>query len=118
MFGLSKIAIYLIGAALLLASVFGGYQYWKYTVKRDALADWNRQQIEVVQKAQQEFIQKTEELNKESKKVIDDLKKKNAELEKQFDSLEKYLDSPKVVKHYRGKKSSEVLQRTFKELGK
>ena len=69
MFGLDRIVIYIIGAAMLLLAVFGGYQYWKYTVKRDALADWNRQQIEMVQKAQQEYIQKTEELDKEPRKL-------------------------------------------------
>jgi uncharacterized protein YoxC len=118
MFGLDRIVIYIIGAALLLLAVFGGYQYWKYTVKREALAEWNRQQIEIVQKAQQEYIQKTEELKKEQKKIVNDLAKQRRDLDRKFDSLEKYLDSPKTVKHYRDRKSSEVLKRTFKELGR
>lgn len=117
-FGLDKIAAEIIGGITLIVLLVGGYYYWKHTVKTEALLEWNKAQQEQVAKEQQKLIHDLTEIDKTQKQILGDLKDRNFYLEKKFEDLETYLNRPDTVKTYKGKGSSDVLRRTFKELNK
>lgn len=116
--GLDKVMAQIIGIVILVVLLVGGYYYWKHSVKTEALLEWNKAQQEQVAKEQQKLIQDLSEINKEQKKLSAEIKARNDFLEKKFDEIESYLNRPDVVKQYKGKSSSDVLKRTFKELNK
>ena len=118
LFGLDKVAAEIIGGVILIVLLVGGYYYWKHSVKTEALLEWNKAQQEQVQKEQQKLIQDLTEIDKTQKQILADLKARNFFLEKKFEDLETYLNRPDTVKAYKGKGSSDVLKRTFKELNK
>lgn len=118
LFGLDKIATQIIGIIILIVLLVGGYYYWKHSVKTEALLEWNKKQQEQVAREQQELIKDLTEINNEQKKIFTELKARNDFLEKKFGELEDYLNRPDTVKKYKGKESSDVLKRTFKELNK
>lgn len=118
MFGLDKVAAQAIGVVILLVVLTGGYYWWKHSIKAEALAEWNQKQIEQVQKEQRELIQDLTEVAKNQKTLLDEMAKQSEMLDKKFSDLETYLNSKQVAVKYRGTKSSDVLQRTFKELGR
>lgn len=118
MFGLDKVAAQIIGIVTLIVLLVGGYYYWKHTVKTEALLEWNKAQQEQVAKEQQKLVKDLTEINNEQKKLSAELKARNEFLEKKFGELEDYLNRPDTVTKYKGKESSEVLKRTFKELNK
>lgn len=117
-FGLDKVAAEIIGVVILVVLLVGGYYYWKHSIKTEALLEWNKAQQEQVAKEQQKLIQDLTEINNTQKLILSDLKTRNLLLEKKFEDLETYLNRPDTVKAYKGKGSSDVLRRTFKELNK
>lgn len=117
-FGLDQVAAKIIGAVLLVLLLVGGYYYWKHTVKTEALLEWNKAQQEQVAKEQQKLLQDLTEINKSQQKILSELDAQNQVLEKKFADLDEYLNKDSTVKQYKGKGSSDVLKRTFKELNK
>ena len=117
-FGLDQVAAKIIGAVLLVLLLVGGYYYWEHTVKTEALLEWNKAQQEQVAKEQQKLLQDLTEINKSQQKILSELDAQNQVLEKKFADLDEYLNKDSTVKQYKGKGSSDVLKRTFKELNK
>lgn len=118
LFGLDKVASQIIGIITLVVLLVGGYYYWKHTIKTEALLEWNKAQQEQVAKEQQKLIQDLTEINKTQKELTAELKARNEALEKKFNELDEYLNKDSTVRAYKGKQSSDVLKRTFKELNK
>ena len=118
LFGLDKVAAQIIGIITLVVLLVGGYYYWKHTIKTEALLEWNKAQQEQVAKQQQKLIQDLTEINKTQKELTAELKARNEALEKKFNELDEYLNKDSTVRAYKGKQSSDVLKRTFKELNK
>jgi uncharacterized protein HemX len=118
LFGLDKVAAQIIGIITLVVLLVGGYYYWKHTIKTEALLEWNKAQQEQVAKEQQKLIQDLTEINKTQKELTAELKARNEALEKKFNELDEYLNKDSTVRAYKGKQSSDVLKRTFKELNK
>ena len=116
--GLDKVAAEIIGGVTLVVLLVGGYYYWKHSVKTEALLEWNKAQQEQVAKEQQKLIQDLTAINKVQQDILSQVKAQNQALEKKFGDLEGYLNSDSTVKQYKGKGSSDVLRRTFKELNK
>jgi hypothetical protein len=94
MFGLSKIAIYLLIALFSLGGITTTYYVWKRNIEHAALLEFNRQQTEQTAKDQAEFIHKQQELA-EKQRHIDRLgeeaqrarKNERAELERIQETL-------------------------------
>ena len=118
LFGLDQVATKIIGGVLLILTLVGGYYYWKHTVKAEALAEWNKAQVEQVQKQQQKLIENLTVINENQKDILKELTTQRNALEKKFGDLDGYLNSGVAAKAYNGKASSDVLKRTFKELNK
>ena len=117
-FGLDQVAAKIIGVVLLILTLVAGYYYWKHTVKAEALAEWNKAQVEQVQKEQQKLIENLTIINEKQQTILKELTTQRQALEKKFGDLEDYLNSGVAAKTYNGKASSDVLKRTFKELNK
>ena len=117
-FGLDKVVAQIIGVAILLVLLVGGYYWWKHSVKAEALAEWNQKQIEQVQKEQRELIKDLTEVAENQKILLDEMKRANDALDTKFAALETHLNSKQVIAKYKGTSSSEILKRTFKELGR
>lgn len=118
LFGLDKVAAQIIGIVILIVLLTGGYYYWKHSIKTEALLEWNKAQQEIVAKEQQKLIQDLTEINKQQQNILDEIYKQNEALDKKFNDLDGYLNKDSTVKQYKGKGSSDVLKRTFKELNK
>ena len=118
MFGLDKVAAQAIGVVALLVFLVGGYYWWAHSIRTEALQEWNQKQIEQVQKEQRELIRDLTEVAKNQKTLLEEMSKQSEMLDKKFSDLETYLNSKQVAVKYKGTKSSDVLQRTFKELGR
>lgn len=117
-FGLDKVVAQAIGIGTLIVLLTGGYFWWKHSVKQEALAEWNKSQIEQVQKEQRELIEDLTEVAKTQKALLQEMKNRNEILDKKFSEIDTYLDSNPVRQKYKNSKSSDVLKRTFKELGR
>lgn len=117
-FGLDKVATQIIGIVILVVLLVGGYYYWKSSVKAEALLEWNKQQQEIVRQEQQKLLQDLTEINKQQENILTEIKERNAALDKKFSELEQYLTKESTVREYKGKHSSDVLKRTFKELNR
>lgn len=117
-FGLDKVVAQIIGVAILLVLLVGGYYWWKHSVKAEALAEWNQKQIEQVQKEQRELIKDLTEVAENQKVLLDEMRRANEVLDNKFAELEGYLNSKQVATKYKSTSSSDVLKRTFKELGR
>ena len=116
--GLDKVAAQIIGGVILVVLLIGGYYYWKHTVKTEALLEWNKAQQEQVAQEQQKLIKDLTEINKQQQDILAEVRAQNQALEKKFSDLDEYLNKDSTVRKYKGKESSEVLKRTFKELNK
>lgn len=118
MFGLSdfaaRIVLYVIGAALFLAVVIGGYYYWKGSVRDQALEDFNKKQIEQVLKDAADFRNKMNEVVKNQDFIIASKDIQIKELEKKISEINDYLDSPEVKKTDRP--ASDILKNTVRKL--
>lgn len=117
-FGLDKVVAQIVGVVILIVLLTGGYYYWKHSVKQEALAEWNKAQVEQVQKEQQRLIQNLTVIDKNQALIMKELEHQNQLLDKKFQDLEEYLNKDSTIKEYKGKSSSDVLKRTFKELGR
>lgn len=118
LFGLDKVAAQAIGVVLLIVTLIGGYYYWKHTVKAEALAEWNKAQVEQVQKEQAKLIENLTIIDKNQKEILKELSTQRSALEKKFGDLDEYLNKESTNNEYKNKPSSDVLKRTFKELNK
>lgn len=116
--GLDKVIVQIIGGIGIVAVLFGGYYYWKHSVKAEALAEFNKAQLEQVQKEQKELIKDLNEVVTTQRNLIQEMNRQKELLDKKFEDLESHLDSPETLKKYKDKPASDVLKRTFKELNK
>jgi len=113
---LEMIALFgIIGVILMVLSILF-YFTWKSTISQAALSDWNKKQLEIVVKGQQEFMAKLEETNKLQRLVVAELAKKNSDLSDRLEELKKELDSPEIKKQYEGVKTSQVLHDIIRKL--
>jgi hypothetical protein len=118
LFGLDKLATQIIGGVIIVVLLIGGYFYWKHTIKAEALAEWNKAQVEQVQREQAKLIENLTIINKNQQDILKEIGIQRQALEKKFGDVDNYLEKDSTTKEYKGKSSSDVLKRTFKELNK
>lgn len=117
-FGLDTLIGKAIGVALTLLIVTGAYFYWKHSVKVEALAEWNKRQLEIVAAEQRELIKDMTLVTKLQKDVLLELNKRNEDIEKRFADLETELNSNHVQEKYKNTRSSDILRKTMKEIAR
>lgn len=103
----------LIGIALLVA-VVGLYFSWKKTIEVQATLKYNQKQLEQIQKDQQNFLKKMQEIADIQNNLVEDLKKSNAVVEKKTADIITYLNSDAAKKSNRP--ASELLKQTIRDL--
>lgn len=117
-FGLDKVVAQIIGGVLLLGLLVGGYYYWKHSVKQEALVEWNKAQVEQVQKEQQKLIENLTVIDKNLAVIKKELEYTKKILDDKFKDVDEYLAKDSTKNEYKNKPSSDVLKRTFKELNR
>ena len=104
-----------MGALLLVGVLLGLYKLHNDSIRREALAVYNRTQLEQLLKDQRDFISKMNELGELQKRTIADLQKQNDMLNTKLGVVDTYLSSQEA--RNADKPSSEVLKNTIRQLG-
>lgn len=104
-----------VGALLLVGVLLGLYKLHNDSIRREALAVYNRTQLEQLLKDQRDFISKMNELSELQKRTIADLQKQNDMLNTKLGVVDTYLSSQEA--RNADKPSSEVLKNTIRQLG-
>lgn len=110
MFG--RLQLYIIGGIMLFGLLTGVYYSWRTGIEREALLEYNQQQLEQNVKDQQAMREKLEEMNKIQK----DIETENANVKKQFkdkmDTITTEIESKDTV----DRPASDVLKNTVTKL--
>jgi uncharacterized protein HemX len=112
MFGLSKIAIYLIIAAVSLGGVTTTYYVWKRNVRQQALMEFNQKQLEQSAKDQAEFMRQQQEIANQQAEAARRLAQQNDELNRRMSGIDRYLSSSQA----QDRPASDVLKQTIDRL--
>lgn len=102
------------GALLLIGILLGLYKLHNDSIRREALAVYNRTQLEQLLKDQRDFIDKMNELSDLQKKTMIDLEKQNVALNAKLGAVDAYLSSQEAIGA--NKPSSDVLKNTIRQL--
>jgi Flp pilus assembly protein TadB len=112
MFGLSKLAIYLIIALFSLGAVTTTYYVWKRNIQHQALLEFNRQQMEQTQKDQAELMRRQQEIADQQAEAARALVERNEELNRRMSDVDRYLTSGQA----QDRPASDVLKQTIERL--
>jgi hypothetical protein len=107
----------ILGAVIIgLALAWGALKIHDAGVRREALLEYNKRQLEQVIKDQQEQKRRWDNLEQNVlPKLYEDISKEIENTQKKVDDVEAYLNSSEVLKNDR--ESSEILKETLKRLG-
>lgn len=112
---LGKITGILLAVSFVALTLWGMLKIHDAGIRREALANFNAKQMEIVIKQQKEFIEQTKRIEQLQQKTIQEIVKQNEELQKKLSDVEEYLASPEVQKNESG--VSEILKETIRRLG-
>jgi uncharacterized protein HemX len=107
---IKKLWIYL--AVLLF--VVGAYYAWKASVERQALLQFNQQQLEQTVRDQEEFRQRQAAIEEQQRQAARQLIEENRRLRASMESIQTMLNSPEFSANDRP--SSDILKRTIEQL--
>lgn len=114
MFGFNKYIVYGL-IAFVSITIFGTFVLmWKNAIEQRTIAEFNRQQVEIVLKQQQAFNEQMQDINKNQLALLEELQTRNKELQDKLDGIQNYLDSDEAKKSDRA--SSEVLKRVIEQI--
>jgi len=103
-----------IGALMLLGTLAGIYKMHNDSIRREALALYNRNQLEQIIKDQNQFISKMNELSELQKSTLTNLQTQNDTLNRKLGTIDDYLSSKEATAA--NKTSSDVLKNTVRQL--
>lgn len=99
-----------------LGIAWGALKIHDASVRREALLEYNKKQLEQIIKDQQEQQRRWDNLEKNIlPKLYADISKEIESTQKKVDDVEAYLNSSEVLKNDRA--ASEILKETLKRLG-
>jgi hypothetical protein len=104
-----------LGGFLLLGIVLGLYKIHNDGIRREAMSEHNRAQLEQVVTDQRRFIQQLEAVNNLQLEALGALQRQNDTLNARLRRVTDYLNSPQAQANNRA--SSEVLRNTIRQLG-
>lgn len=103
-----------LGALMLLGTLAGIYKLHNDSIRREALALYNLNQMEQIIKDQSEFISKMYELSELQKSTLTNLRTQNDTLNRKLGTIDDYLLSKEAAAA--DKTSSEILKNTVRQL--
>jgi hypothetical protein len=101
--------------AFLVASGWVALKVRDAGIRREALENFNRQQLELALKQQEEFNRQTRILQETQARIIDEMNKKIEETDRKTAEVEAYLNSPETRQN--DKPASDILKETLRRLG-
>jgi hypothetical protein len=109
----------IVGSIGLIIMLFMGAWGWikirDAGIRNEALVSFNRQQLEIVAREQEEFARQSRILQETQIRIMQELSKKIEETEKKIADIDQFLESPDARKDDRP--ASNVLKETLKRLG-
>jgi hypothetical protein len=109
----------IVGSIGLIIMIFMGAWGWLKIrdagIRNEALASFNRQQLEIVAREQEEFARQSRILQETQIRIMQELSKKIEETEKKIADIDQFLESPDARKDDRP--ASNVLKETLRRLG-
>lgn len=112
---IGKIVSTIILLGFLFISVLGAIKIHDSRIRREALNEFNKKQLELTVKSQQEFLERSKRLEELGQTTIDELKKQREELDRRLSDIDVYLSSPEVKKN--DKEVGQILKETIRRLG-
>ena len=111
-----KIVSGVVLVTFLIAAGWGALKLRDASVRREALLEFNKKQIELVVKEQQEQKQRWENFEQNIlPKLFENISKEIENTQRSVDNVEGYLNSPEA--NINDRPSSEVLKETLRRLG-
>jgi uncharacterized coiled-coil protein SlyX len=115
MFGFANKYIVYGVIALIASAIIATYIYsWKASIRREALLEFNNNQLEQTIREQEKTIANMKAITDSQRVIIDSMQKKNEEVSKQLAEIEEYLNSEEVKKTDRP--TSSVIKETIRRL--
>lgn len=105
----------ILGGFFLVGILLGLYKIHNDGIRREAVAEQNRRQLEQVVTDQRRFIQQLEAVNNLQLETLGALQRQNDSLNARLRRVTDYLNSPQAQTNNRP--SSEVLRNTVRQLG-
>jgi hypothetical protein len=109
----------IVGSIGLIIMLFMGAWGWlkirDASIRNEALSSFNRQQLEIVAREQEEFARQSRILQETQIRIMQELSKKIEETEKKIADIDQFLESPDARKDDRP--ASNVLRETLRRLG-
>jgi hypothetical protein len=112
MFGLSKIAIYLIIALFSMGAVTTTYYVWKRNIQHQALLEFNKAQMEQTAKDQAEYARQQQEIANQQAAAARALATQNEELNRRMGSIDRFLTTSQA----QDRPASDILKQTIDRL--
>lgn len=103
------------GVVVFIASLWGALLIRDAGVRRQAIERFEKQQLEIVIKRQEDFNRQTRILQETQTRIIEGLNKKIEETDRKTIEVESYLNSSDARKNDRD--ASDILRETLKRLG-
>ena len=105
-----KIAMYIIGSVIFALASTGIYFGWKHKVQVEATVEFNRKQLEQVNKDNEKFKEELAAIQKAQADVVEMVRKQDEADAKRTDAITDYLNSDEATKGDRP--SSKILKET------
>lgn len=113
---LGKIVATIAAVLVVIGMAWGALKIHESNIRREALLEFNRKQMELVIKEQQEQKQRWENFEQNVlPKLFESITKELQDTQKKVDGVEAYLNSPDAAKNDRP--SSEILKEVLRRLG-
>jgi len=114
MFGLNKYILYAILTGIAIAIISTYVIMWKSGIRKQALLEFNNQQLQQTISDQELYITNMKLLNESQNAILDNIKKQNESMSKQLADIEDYLNSEEAKKNDRP--ASPIIKETIRRL--
>lgn len=111
-----KYLIYAGAAVIFLTAIGGVYYAWKRDIERQALMEFNMNQLEQTAADQKKYLEKQELIGQAQQSITLELLEQNQKLTKKIESVSIYLNSDSAKKNDR--EASIILKNTIEQLQK
>lgn len=111
---MNKTIVAICAVCALITLIITSVAAWKREVKRDALLEWNKTQLETVLNEQKKYDAAMKDVAENQAALLEAMTLKNQELQTSLGDLQVYLDSKETAKADRP--SSPILKETVKQL--
>lgn len=106
----------IIGVILVaITALWAAIAVHDYNIRQQALAEFNKQQLEQVIADQKRYMEQLKEINETQKAIAKSLREKNDDLNAKIDDIQKELQ---IKAAGANNQSSEYLKETVKQLGR